>query len=166
MQPSNNRTFNQNVSTIKRSGETVATAIQNAVIQALLHYKENEDTIFLTRLMDAARGSSAIRTNTLKEFIKAHANVIFTKSKAKNDKTVQVFKKINKKEAAEIKEVTSRWQDFNHEGNVTPDIDAIARAKSFMTILSKALKGEKHLKDGQREQAEKLLNAMQGALEV
>ena len=86
MNTSNNRSFSANIATIKRSGATIAAAVQNAIIQACAHYTQHGDTVYFTRLMDAAKESRTIRTATLLGFIKEHANVKYVNSKDKNNK--------------------------------------------------------------------------------
>lgn len=156
-------TFNRHIANIKRSGKSVRDNIQAAVVIALNHYQQHADTQYLTQLMDAANSSSAVRTQTLKNFIQGHANVTYVKNKKTN---TNVFKKKGKGEP-ETQEVNTPWWNYDKSGEATPQsMDVVAQAKRLITNIQKAEGGEnnKKIKDGQEETAHNLVAALNQVL--
>lgn len=153
-------TFKQLLTSIARSGKAVRDNVQKAVVMALAHFEQHGDTKYLTDLMEVAIGCRSIRTNTLKEFIKAHANVSWGKDKSGEN---MVFKKVGKE--VNVKEVTTRWYDFNLDGQAKPDLDITTAIKSMITRISNAIDNGT-LKEGQEEQARRVLEANQALLDA
>jgi len=76
----------------------------------------------------------SIRSQTLKEFIKDHANVKFTPVK---DGAGFVVKKVGKG-AIEVKEVASNWYDFDKVGVAKPDMDLLIKAQALLAQWEKS----------------------------
>ena len=153
-------TFNQVLASIIRSGNSIRSSVQKAVIMAIEHYGQHGDTCHLTKLYTTTKKVKAINTSKLVGFIREHANVKL--SKLENGD--QVFKKDGKE--VEVKPVTSNWYDFEkEEKEKTIEVDVEKRIKSLLTTLEKAIEGEEaKIKDGQEETARKVLESIQGLL--
>lgn len=129
------QSFKARVANVMKSAKSVRGKVQAFVVEALEHYAEHGDTEYLTQLMEATIGVNFLRTNTLKAFIKDHANVTWVKTA---DKKRMVFKKIGKQEVA-VKEVTTNWYEFNNEGNAKPDMNLESRIRSLITATKNAI---------------------------
>ena len=125
--------FNLLLENVIGSERTNRDNIQKLVESAISTYGEHGDTSRLERLINGVKGMASIRGNTLKAFIKAHANVKFIPSK---DLSTLSVKKVGKG-SIEIKEVTSLWYEFDNAGKVTPDMDYIAELKKLNNKFQK-----------------------------
>lgn len=127
--------FNMLLNEVTKMEGSIRDKIQQLVESAVETYGEHGDTSRLERLVNASKFWPSIRTNTLKNFIKAHANVRFVESKNLDSFTV---KKIGKG-AIEVKPIDTNWYDFDTDGQVKKDLDLMIAVKSLMTRYSKAL---------------------------
>jgi len=106
---------------------TMRDNVQALAVSAIETYGQHGDTSRIEMLVNASIKMKSIRSQTLKEFIKDHANVKFTPVK---DGVGFVVKKIGKG-AIEVKEVASNWYDFDKVG--------VAVEKEVMKVLKGAL---------------------------
>jgi len=128
------KTFKTKLATVVKSEATLRGNIQALTISAVDTFAQHGDTSRIEMLVNASVTMRSVRSNTLKDFIKAHANVKFTP--AENNKGFTV-KKIGKG-AIETKPIESDWFDFNKEGIAKPDLDLILKAKALLSSLDKA----------------------------
>ena len=149
--------FKSQLASLVRSTASQRDKLQALIEFGLAQYKEHGDTVYLTMAMRAVVGVRAFRTETLKGYIKAHANVTWTKAK---DKTM-VFKKTGKGTEPEVKELDGVWYEFDKKGEATPDLDVVMRAKAMIAALTKE---GVHFKEGQEELADILKSKVEEAL--
>ena len=128
------KTFKTKLASVVRSETTLRGNIQALTVSAVDTYAQHGDTSRIEMLVNASVTMRSVRSNTLKDFIKAHANVKFTPAENNEGFTV---KKIGKG-AIETKPIESDWFDFNKEGIAKPDFDAMTKAKVFLSSLDKA----------------------------
>ena len=138
-------------------------ATQRDNLQALLefgiefyngdHTENSGDTVYLTKTLNACIGVKSLSTIKMKDFIKDHANVSWVKT---TDNSM-VFKKI-KKEKVTVKEVTTKWYDFENEKHqAKADVHPMTQLKSWLTRTEKAIK-DGLVKDS--EEMDKAIEAM------
>ena len=121
------KTFKTKLASVVRSETTLRGNIQALTVSAVDTYAQHGDTSRIEMLVNASLTMRSVRSNTLKDFIKAHANVKFTPAKNNEGFTV---KKIGKG-AIETKPIESDWFDFNNEG--------IAKEKVALAIIKAAI---------------------------
>lgn len=148
-------TFNAKLSGFVKSQVNQRDNLQSLIVFGLEHYGEHGDTAYLSKVMQACVGVRSLPTETLKGYIKQHANVRLEKDSKSG---VLKFKKEGKE--AEVVMPTKVWYDWEGaKHHATPDVDAIARIATIKTTLNKALK-EGTLKDGQEQYVKDLLAAI------
>ena len=125
--------FKNLLANVVKSEGTLRDNIQTLVESAIVTFGQHGDTSRLEMLMKASINMRSVRSATLGNFIKAHANVRFVPSKNLDDYKV---KKIGKGEAT-IKEVTTLWYDFDTSG-VQKDMDLIQTLTTLMNKYGKA----------------------------
>jgi hypothetical protein len=121
------KTFKTKLASVVKSETTLRGNIQALTVSAVDTYAQHGDTSRIEMLVNASVNMRSVRSNTLKDFIKAHANVKFIPAKDNNGFTV---KKIGKG-AIETKPIESDWFDFNNEG--------IAKEKVALAIIKAAI---------------------------
>lgn len=132
--------FQTRVQAVVRSAKAQRDKIQGLIVEALAHYGQHQDASYLTYLVRSCIGVSSLRTNTMKDFIKAHANVSWTKL---NDSKLG-FKRLGGEDKAVIKEVKTNWYEFNTDGEaVKADFKLYGVVKGVVTRLTKALEAGK-----------------------
>lgn len=151
--------FNTKLAGFKTSINNQRDNLNDLIVFGIEHYSEHGNTLYLSKVMNTCVGVKALPTQAIKQFIQDHANVAWKKDKAGN----MVFKKNGKEVVAEIP--TIKWYDSKHVANqqAKPDMDVVARTKSLLTSLTKAMK-EGHIKEGQEELAAKLHKDLAGLL--
>jgi len=153
----NSRTFNKVLGSFITSQKKSRDVLQSLIIFGLEQYKEHQNASFLSSIIIKCKGAKSIPTGTVKEYIKAHANVRFVKL---SDGT-HGFKKDG--EVAEVNTPDMPWYEWEgaKHNNVTVDMDVVAQAKRLLTMLRTKLE-EGHVKD--REAAMKIGKALDEAL--
>jgi len=113
---------------------TMRDNVQALAVSAIETFGNHGDTSRIVMLVNASIKMKSIRSQTLKEFIKDHANVKFTPVK---DGVGFVVKKIGKG-AIEVKEVTINWYDFDNAGVAKPDMDLLIKAQALLAQWEKS----------------------------
>ena len=116
--------FNMLLANVIKAEGSIRDNVQTLVESAISTYGEHGDTSRIEALVNASVKMRSIRSNTLKEFIKAHANVKF--EPLQNNDGFKV-RKIGKG-AMEIQPIETLWYDFNNEG--------IAKEKELLSMLN------------------------------
>jgi len=121
------KTFKTKLNAVIKSESTLRDNVQALAVSAIETFGNHGDTSRIEMLVNASIKMKSIRSQTLKEFIKEHANVKFTPVK---DGAGFVVKKVGKG-AIEVKVVESNWYDFDKVG--------VAVEKEVMKVLKGAL---------------------------
>jgi len=129
------KTFKTKLASVVKSETTLRGNIQALTVSAVDTYAQHGDTSRIEMLVNASVTMRSVRSNTLKDFIKAHANVRFTPAQDNNG---FIVKKIGKG-AIETKPIESDWFDFNNEG--------IAKEKVALAIIKAAISSIDSAKD-------------------
>ena len=119
--------FNMLLANVIKAEGSIRDNVQTLVESAIATYGEHGDTSRIEALVNASVKMRSIRSNTLKEFIKAHANVKF--EPLQNNDGFKV-RKIGKG-AMETQPIETLWYDFNNEG--------IAKEKAILAVIKGAL---------------------------
>ena len=119
--------FKMMLDNVVANESTMRDNVQALAVSAIETFGKHGDTSRIEMLVNASVKMKSIRSQTLKEFIKDHANVKFTPVK---DGVGFVVKKVGKG-AIEVKEVASNWYDFDKVG--------VAAEKEVMKVLKGAL---------------------------
>lgn len=127
------KTFKTKLNAVIKSESTLRDNVQALAVSAIETYGQHGDTSRIEMLVNASIKMKSIRSQTLKEFIKDHANVKFTPVK---DGVGFVVKK-NGKGAIEVKEVTISWYDFDKVG-VAVEKEAMKVLKGALATIKKA----------------------------
>ena len=114
---------------------TMRDNVQALAVSAIETFGQHGDTSRIEMLVNATIKMKSIRSQTLKEFIKDHANVKFTPVK---DGAGFVVKKIGKG-AIEVKEVTVSWYDFDKVGVAKSDMDLLLKVQAVMSGWDKSI---------------------------
>ena len=125
--------FKNLLADVVKSEGTLRDNIQTLVESAIATFGQHGDTSRIEMLMKASINMRSVRSATLGNFIKAHANVRFVPSKNLDDYKV---KKIGKGDAT-VKEITTLWYDFDTSG-VQKDLDLLKLAQALITRYEKA----------------------------
>lgn len=110
--------------------------LQDCLLYGLKQYKDHGNLTPLSEVVCSIDKVRTIKTDYIKEYIKAHANVRLTKGE---DKALPwVFKKHGKD--IDVKEPTLAWYDHSsNKTKVTEDVDGLALLRA---ALVKALKAD------------------------
>ena len=127
------KTFKTKLNAVIKSESTLRDNVQALAVSAIETFGNHGDTSRIEMLVNASIKMKSIRSQTLKEFIKGHANVKFTPVK---DGVGFVVKKIGKG-AIEVKEVESNWYDFDKVG-VAVEKEAMKVLKGALATIKKA----------------------------
>ena len=127
------KTFKTKLNAVIKSESTLRDNVQALAVSAIETFGNHGDTSRIEMLVNASIKMKSIRSQTLKEFIKDHANVKFTPVK---DGVGFVVKKIGKG-AIEVKEVESNWYDFDKVG-VAVEKEAMKVLKGALATIKKA----------------------------
>ena len=127
--------FKMMLDNVVANESTMRDNVQALAVSAIETFGNHGDTSRIEMLVNASIKMKSIRSQTLKEFIKEHANVKFTPVK---DGVGFVVKKIGKG-AIEVKEVTINWYDFDKVGVAKPDMDLLLKAKAMMAGWGKSV---------------------------
>ena len=119
--------FNMLLANVIKAEGSIRDNVQTLVESAVATYGEHGDTSRIESLVNASVKMRSIRSNTLKDFIKAHANVKF--EPLQNNDGFKV-RKIGKG-AMETQPIETLWYDFNNEG--------IAKEKAVLAVIKGAL---------------------------
>jgi len=128
------KTFKTKLNAVIKSESTLRDNVQALAVSAIETFGQHGDTSRIEMLVNASIKMKSIRSQTLKEFIKDHANVKFTPVK---DGVGFVVKKIGKG-AIEVKEVESNWYDFDKVGVTKPDMDLLIKAQALLAQWEKS----------------------------
>lgn len=127
------KTFKTKLNAVIKSESTLRDNVQALAVSAIETFGNHGDTSRIEMLVNASIKMKSIRSQTLKEFIKDHANVKFAPVK---DGVGFVVKKIGKG-AIEVKEVESNWYDFDKVG-VAVEKEAMKVLKGALATIKKA----------------------------
>lgn len=159
------KNFNREISNLVRSATSQRDKLQALIVFGLQHCETTGDFGYLTKVMQAIIPVKAFRTQTAKDYIKAHVtNLTWTKLKDGN----YGFAKFKKGVECLVTMPSAPWYEFDNVGNAKPDIDIIMQMKALQTRVSKALNGEsvKRIKDGQESLAIKLSQALDAIIKL
>ena len=129
------KTFKTKLNAVIKSESTLRDNVQALAVSAIETYGQHGDTSRIELLVNASIKMKSIRSQTLKEFVKDHANVKFTPVK---DGVGFVVKKIGKG-AIEVKDVESNWYDFDKVGVAKPDMDLLLKVQAVMSGWDKSI---------------------------
>lgn len=153
----NEKTFSKVLNGVIKSAAGMRDNLQALIVFGLEQYSEHRNASYLSSVLNKCIGVKSIPTVTIKEYIKAHANIKWVKL---SDGT-HGFKMAEDNPNVVMPEITwYDWKDAKHN-KVTVDMDAMAQAKRLFTALTKALK-EGHVKD--KEKAEAIKAALEPLL--
>ena len=127
--------FKMMLENVVANESTMRDNVQALAVSAIETFGQHGDTSRIEMLVNATIKMKSIRSQTLKEFIKDHANVKFTPVK---DGAGFVVKKIGKG-AIEVKEVTINWYDFDNAGVAKPDADLLLKLQATMSGWDKSI---------------------------
>lgn len=151
MQQTTTKNFKSQLNGIIKSAKTQRDNVQAIIVFGLNHYKDHGDASYLSQVLSAAIGVKSLPTVTLKEYIKAHANLLWKKGK---DGKFQF-----KKDGTDVKVTmpTVSWYEWDggKHNKVTVDMDVMAQTKALLKRIQSGLKDHK-VKD---EQAAKNVEA-------
>lgn len=125
-----NKQFNTKLAALVRSAKSMRESVQILIESGCEQYLEHGDTGQLTRLVKACVGVKSLPTTVIKDYIKACANVKYTKA---SDNVTMVFKKNGKEPEVKMLEQTWYEWDGNSQHKPKPDFD-------LTTVLAQALK--------------------------
>jgi len=125
--------FKMMLENVVANESTMRDNVQALAVSAIETFGNHGDTSRIEMLVNATIKMKSIRSQTLKEFIKDHANVKFTPVK---NGVGFVVKKIGKG-AIEVKEVTINWYDFDNAG-VAVEKEAMKVLRGALATINKA----------------------------
>lgn len=137
--------FNAKLASFKKSSLSIRDNAQELIVFGLNQYREHGDAGYLSRLIAAANEVKSLPSRTLKEYIKAHANLMYTKGPDK----IERFAKVSKSAPIEVTMPEVTW--YNWEGNntnqATADFNITQQLKALMGRYKKAVEEGKQIKD-------------------
>lgn len=135
--------------------------LQECILYGLKQANDHENLTPLSEVICAVDKVRTIKTDYIKEYIKAHANVRLTKGE---DKALPwVFKKHGK--TLDVKEPQVAWYDHSsNKTKVTSDVDGLAKLRAALASILKAEK-EGKLKAGQSAIVHKIVDATRDLLD-
>jgi len=147
------KNFGTTLSGMLRSAKSQREKVQALIVFGLVHYADTKDAGYLSRVLNGCIGIKSMPTVTIKNYIKAHANVVWGKT---TDGTY-VFKKDGKDAVVELPSATwFNWEGAGHN-NVKADVDALGQAKALLGRIKKGLADHK-VKD--RDEAKRIEAAL------
>lgn len=157
----NNKQFTAKLNGVIKSAKSMRESVQVLIESGLEQYGEHGDTGQLSRLIQACVGVRSLPTNVIRDYIKAHANVMFTKAKDGS----YVFKKAAGEKETTTVAITATWYDWEGNGNAAPktDFDVEKRIQMLIKSTTKALE-EGKVKEGQESEASLLVAKLQEVL--
>lgn len=147
--------FNMLLENVKANELNLRDNIQQLVISAVDTFGQHGDTSRIQALVNASISMRSVRSNVLKNFIKAHANVSF---KAAKDGEGFTVRKIGKGDI-EVKPIESDWFDFDNEGVAKPDLDLAVKVKALLSAVAKAKEEGRAKVSAENERLEAVLRA-------
>jgi len=134
------KNFKSKLAGLIKSAKSQRDNINAFILFGLKHYEEHGDSTYLTQVLNACVNVKSLPTITIKDFIKEHANLLWTKNKA----GAFCFKKQGTEVKVTMPTVTwYNWKGGKHNAT-TPDMDVIGQAKSLLARIKKA---GTHVKD-------------------
>lgn len=155
----NAKNFRSTLTNWTKGQEKQRDVLQALIVFGLLQYKEHGNTGFLSEAINGVMKVRAIPTNNVKEYIKAHANVVLHENKKATDKELRfVFKKQGKD--VKVTEPTVVWYEHKTNKNTKPvaDIDGLQLVRNALVKAATALENGK-LKAGQADDLRALIAA-------
>lgn len=112
--------------------------LQELIAFGMAHYEAQADTCYLNQVLNSCVGVQALRTNTMKNYIEAVANI-----KCQGKAGEYIFKKVKGEDATVDNKllVGTKWWEFDNDGQVKV-FDAVKSAKSLLNQINTAQKGE------------------------
>lgn len=152
--------FSSKLAGVIKSQKNMRENVQELLDSGFEQVVHHGNTIYLSTLLRQCIGVRSMPTKALKEYIQAHvSNCAWRKDKDGN----MVFMKAVKNKPMEVTVPDVKWYDHAsaHKAQAKADVDAVARAKALLTVLSKSIEAGT-VKD--KEQAEKITAALSAAL--
>lgn len=137
-----NKTFTRKLAGFKKSATSGRKTLQDLIVAGLEQVQEHGDTVYLTRTLQVCAGVRAYPTNTIKDYIKAHASNL---QWAKATDGTMVFKKAVKADAVDVIMPSVPWYDhaLNNKNNATDDMDVDKMVNSLLARIQKGIKDGK-----------------------
>ena len=142
--------FKNAANRVIRAGGTLRDGVQELIEMGLSHYRDTNDTEYLSRALRIADNTQCISGNRVKQYIRELANVRWLPESVKEDGTVVEGRfKMDKRDSsdAQVSEPTMPWWEFNKEP-IAKDLDFLASVTKLVTRGEKA-QADGKLKDGQ-----------------
>lgn len=137
--------FNAKLASFKKSGLSIRDGAQELIIFGLAQYGEHGDAGFLTRVIATANEIKTLPSRTLKDYIKAHANLAY----GKGPDQVLRFAKVSKSAPIEVTMPTVTWYEWegNSSNDAKADFNVTQQLKALMGRYKKAVDEGKEIKD-------------------
>ena len=131
--------FNNLVNEITETSINLRELIEKGARVALKHFEAHNDTRYIATLVNACVDAKVARSSTLKEYIKAHANVTF--KARQNGSGFEVKKKGKGNAQVTMPTETEFWYDFDGQDVAKPDTEF---EKLLQAAISKAEKAQEN----------------------
>lgn len=144
------KNFKAKLSAFKTSAKTQRDNLQQLIMFAIDHAANHQDEFTcLSQVLNATIEVKAFRTETIKDYIKAHVtNIQYTKL---GDGSMG-FSKLKKGVPCEYSVPEMPWYNFNTKGEAKADVHPLVLLKSWMTKAEKAIREGKVQDESEREQ--------------
>lgn len=132
------KTFKRTLNDVVKGIASRRDKLQELIAFGMAHYEAQADTCYLNQVLNSCVGVQALRTNTMKNYIEAVANVNCTGKAGE-----YIFKK-KKGEDATVDQkllVGTKWFEFDNDGQVKV-FDAVKSAQSLLNQVRAAKAGE------------------------
>jgi hypothetical protein len=131
--------FSRKLSGFVTSQKTQRDNLQSLIVAGLEQYAAHGNTVYLTSTLEKCIGVKSLPTASIKEYIKAHADVKWTKSK--DGKNVVFAKSTAKGVERSVTMPDTAW--YNHESKTKSeakaDTDGMASLKATYNRLTKLI---------------------------
>ena len=139
MKAFNKTSFTKLATATVKAGQTVAENLQQLIEMGLDHYNKSGDTEYLTRCIVTAQKARSVKADSIKLYIREHANVKWVEEKDKQP----VFKKRGKSAPVEVKVPEVDWPEYTAQDKVTPDFDIDKALEALIKKASKSVEDDK-----------------------
>lgn len=129
--------FKAKLSAFKKSATSQRDNLQQLIMFAIDHAANHQDEFTcLSQVLNATIEVKAFRSETIKDYIKAHVtNIQYSKLKDGS----MGFSKVTKGVPCEYTVPAMPWYEFNTKGEAKADVHPLTLLKSWMTRAEKAL---------------------------
>ena len=139
MKSFNKTSFTKLATATVTAGQTVAENLQQLIEMGLDHYNKSGDTEYLTRCIVTAQKARSVKADSIKLYIREHANVKWVEAEGKEP----VFRKIGKGSQPEVKAPEVDWPEYTGQDKVTPDFDIDKALEQLLKKASKSVEDDK-----------------------